>query len=166
MNLYWCSIFWAVHQAELPREHSLFMKALTCVQSRDTPQVPAHGLLPTHSALKRTHPLANTQGYLWPPKHELLGAAGIPLRQPRAGWHGQQGARDMQQATLRSLLYKRKQCPSVASSSLWVPFLLLLDPFTMSSDSLATHPACLQSPHGKHIDHGLTVCTQHPCHLT
>lgn len=143
-------------RAELPGEHSLFIKALNCVQSRDTPQAPARRLLPTLSALECTHPVANTQGYLWPPKHQLLGAAGIPVSQPRTGWHGQQGARDVQRATLCSLLYKRRQCRRVASSSLWLPFLLFFGPSTMSSDSSATHPACLRKPHGKHTDPGVT----------
>lgn len=82
-------------------------------QSRDTPQVPARWLLPTHSVLKCAHPVANTQGYLWPPKHDLLGAAGTPVSRPRAAWHGQQGATDVQRATLCSLLYKSKQRHSV-----------------------------------------------------
>lgn len=43
-----------------------------------------------------------------------------------------------------------------ASSSLWLPLLLFLGPSTMSSDSLAMHPADLQRSHGKHTDTGLT----------
>lgn len=137
-------------QSRVSGEHGMFIKALNCVQCCAHPQhavrwqVAAHWLLPKNTLLARSHPVANMQCYLWPWKYELPGAAGLPARQVRAGWHGQHGVGDMQWAVLSSLLYKPKHGPNVDSLFLWFLPLFFLGPSAVSSGILAMSPACLK----------------------